>query len=54
MTNKTNAQKETQGNKIMGVFTEKTIERFTKGKTLPSAKVIDYLKRAEGVIDRMK
>ena len=50
----TKAQPETQGNKIMGVFTEKTIERFTKGKKLPSATVIDYLKRAEGVIDRLK
>lgn len=54
MIKKTNAQNETQGNKIMGVFTERTIERFAKGKKLPSATVIDYLKRAEGVIDRLK
>ena len=54
MIKKTTAQKETQGNKIMGVFTEKTIERFTKGEKLPAATVIDYLKRAEGVIDRLK
>ena len=54
MLNQTKAQEETQGNKIMGVFTERTIERFTKGKKLPAATVIDYLKRAEGVIDRLK
>lgn len=47
------AQNESQS-KIMGVFTRNSIERITKGSKLPAATVIDYLKRAEGIIDRLK